>query len=55
MNMMVKVAALVLATLFDAIQTGSIMFVVVSTQGNQGKSLLMLLLANIGCKLFQGK
>jgi hypothetical protein len=51
MNMMVKV----LATLFDVIQTGSILFVVVSTQGNQGKSLLMLLPAFIGCKLFQGK
>ncbi len=37
MNMMVKVAAFVLATLFNVIQTGSILFVVVSTQGNQGK------------------
>jgi hypothetical protein len=41
MNMTVKVAAFVLATLSDVIQTGSILFVVVSTQGNQGKSLLM--------------
>jgi hypothetical protein len=55
MNMTVKVAAFVLATLFDVIQTGSILFVVVSTQGNQDKSLLMLLSAFIGCKLCQGK